>query len=341
MKSKIFYTQLFGILLLLLIIVTAVPIYKDKIPKVLTEEIQNRLHQNKIDWVAVRAEGRDITLSGIAPTIKLHNQAIKIVEQVEGVRIVEDKISPKLIIPYGMKIDYKKNKELIFKGYMPSKESIDNLYKRVESKYSQSKLIKQIDIGTGEPKNWEELIIVLSLLLQDLDLATINIVDTQISLSGKCQNSKIKEKIVKHLQNFENIGYTIQQRIIAMDESTKVCQEKFNTLLSKNKIVFETGKSIVKAQNQTLLENLVDISSLCPKAKLEIIGHTDNRGNTTKNQELSQNRAKAVVAKLFQLGIPLEQMSAIGKGEVEPIADNETEEGRAKNRRIEFRVKGY
>lgn len=340
MKSKIFYTQLFGVLLIILIMLIAIPIYKEKIPKKLSNEIQKRLQEKGIDWVAVRVESRDITLSGVAPTIALHNQAINIAKETIGIRRVLDKISPTIITPYSMNIEYKKGEKLIFRGYMPSKESIENLYKRIESEHPQSKLIKQIDIGTGEPKSWEELIVILSLLLQDLDLATVNIVDTQISLSAKCQNSKTKEKIVEHLRNFESRGYTIQQRIVAMDESTKVCQDKFNTLLSSQKIVFDMGKSTIKSENTALLNSLVDISSLCPDAKIDIVGYTDNKGNDAKNRLLSQDRAKAVVAKLFQLGIPLEQMKAIGRGESEPVADNASPEGRAENRRIEFRVKG-
>ena len=342
MKSKIFYTQLFGFLLLLLIILIVVPIYKNKIPKELATEVQKRLHQHKIDWVAVRAKERDIILSGVAPTIALHNQALKIAKEIRGVRNVNDKISPIVITPYSMSINIDSQKrELLFKGYMPSKKSIDELSKRITESYSKFKTTKEIDIGTGEPKEWEKLITVISLLLKELDSAIVNIVDTKVTFYGKCQTTQKKENILLYLDKFKQVGYNIKSRIVAMDESGQVCQKKFNTLLSTNKIEFEAGKSVVKAKNQQLLQSLVDISSLCPQANIDIIGHTDSKGNNTKNQELSQSRAKAVVAKLFQLGIPLERMKAIGRGESEPIADNSTEEGRAKNRRIEFRVKGY
>ncbi|NEW59712.1 OmpA family protein [Sulfurovum sp. bin170] len=340
MKSKIFYTQLFGVLLIILIALIAIPIYKNRIPKELTKEVQKRLYQNKIEWVAVRAEGRDITLSGIAPTIALHNQAVKIAEQTQGIRTIHDKISPTVITPYSMNINYK-DKELTFKGYMPSKESMDELFKTVAERYPTYKIIQSVDIGTGEPREWEELVLIVSLLLKELDSGIVNIIDTKVTFYGKCQTTKQENEIIQYLDEFKHIGFTIQSRIVAMDEGGQVCQKKFNDLLSKNKIEFEAGKSIVKAQNETLLQSLVDISSLCPKAKIEIIGHTDSMGNEIKNQELSQSRAKAVVAKLFQLGIPLEQMKAIGKGEHEPITDNGTEAGRRKNRRIEFRVKGY
>ncbi len=340
MKSKLFYTQLFGILALIVILLISVPIYTNKIPKKLTQNVQENLQKNGLSWVGVRAKGRDITLSGIAPTIESHQKAVDITEQTRWVRLVHDKISPMVITPYGMNIEYR-DKDLIFKGYMPSKESIDKLFKSVTKNYPTFKIVKQVDIGRGEPKEWESLVLEISLLLKKLDLGVVNIVDREITFSGKCQTTHQKNEILLYLEKFKKQGFVIKSRIVAMDEANQVCQKKFNRLLSKDKIEFEAGKSIVKAKSQSLLKGLVDIYALCPNAKIEIVGHTDSMGDDKKNQELSEKRAKAVVAKLFQLGIPLEQMEAIGRGEREPLVDNATKEGRAKNRRIEFKVRGY
>jgi outer membrane protein OmpA-like peptidoglycan-associated protein len=65
-------------------------------------------------------------------------------------------------------------------------------------------------------------------------------------------------------------------------------------------------------------------------------GHTDNTGNAALNQKLSEQRAQAIVAKLVEMGISANRLTAVGKGQSSPIADNGTDEGRAKNRRVEF-----
>ena len=340
MRSKLFYTQLFGILSLMVILLVFVPRYMSKIPKKLIEDVQDNLHKNSLSWVAVRAEGRDIILSGIAPTIASHHQAVEIAEKVVGVKIVHDKISPTVIVPYSMNIEYRNN-ALTFKGYMPSNESKEKLFTRVSENYPNHKIIKKVDIGTGEPKDWDALVLIVSLLFQELDLGVVNIVDNKVTFSGKCQTTEQKNKVLKYLEDFKSKGFTMQNRIVAMDEAAQVCQQKFDTLLSTSKIEFQAGKSQVKESSHSLLKGLVDISSLCPNVKIEIIGHTDSKGDDIKNQELSEERAKSVVVKLFQLGIPLEQMEAIGRGELAPIASNETNEGRATNRRIEFKVRGY
>ncbi len=73
-----------------------------------------------------------------------------------------------------------------------------------------------------------------------------------------------------------------------------------------------------------------------PSLKFEVQGHCDNTGSDAVNDPLSQKRAEAIVARLVEMGIAKDRLSADGKGSHEPIADNSTEEGRAKNRRVEF-----
>jgi len=339
MKSKLLYSQLLGLLMIFAIIGFSVPLLKDKIPKKLKTKVEQTLKKHNLNWVAVRANGRDIILSGVAPTIEEHNQALDLTQKIMEVRLVTDKITPTVISPYSMSINYR-DKTLSLKGYMPSKESLNNLLKIVDKTFESTKVINQIDIGTGQPKEWEKLVSLLALVLEKLNLGVVNIIDTQVNISGQTNTTQTKEKIISSLNHFKDIGYSLKIHIVALDESAKVCQEKFNKILSSNKIVFEAGKSIVKPTNQKLLKSLVDISSLCPEVKIDILGYTDSKGDDNKNRELSLSRAKAVVAKLFQLGISLDRMNAIGMGESNPIASNSTPEGRAKNRRIEFKVKG-
>jgi outer membrane protein OmpA-like peptidoglycan-associated protein len=75
-----------------------------------------------------------------------------------------------------------------------------------------------------------------------------------------------------------------------------------------------------------------------PTVRIEIGGHTDNVGKPADNLALSNNRAKAVVRYLISKGIAASRMTAKGYGETKPIADNSSEEGRAKNRRTELKV---
>ena len=83
---------------------------------------------------------------------------------------------------------------------------------------------------------------------------------------------------------------------------------------------------------------LAKVAKACPTATIEISGHTDSRGSAVYNQSLSEGRASAVLDALVKLGVNRNRLRAVGYGESKPIADNNTREGLAKNRRIEFKV---
>lgn len=102
-------------------------------------------------------------------------------------------------------------------------------------------------------------------------------------------------------------------------------------------INFETSKSTVKSDSKDILGNLYTLLSSNPDLKIIIEGHTDNIGNKSANQTLSDQRAASVKSELLKQGIAADRIKTIGHGQDKPIADNSTEEGKAKNRRVEIR----
>ena len=103
-----------------------------------------------------------------------------------------------------------------------------------------------------------------------------------------------------------------------------------------NNILFETGKATLKPESMAEIQKVADFMKKNPSVRFEVQGHTDNQGSDAVNDPLSQQRAEAVVNALEQLGCDPFNMRAVGKGSHEPVASNSTDEGRAKNRRVEF-----
>jgi len=103
-------------------------------------------------------------------------------------------------------------------------------------------------------------------------------------------------------------------------------------------IQFETGKDVIKKNSYPILNQVVTVMKENPEYNLEINGHTDNVGDPQKNQVLSEKRAAAVRKYLIDKGVSDTRMVAHGYGDTQPIADNKTSAGRAKNRRVEFKV---
>ena len=103
-----------------------------------------------------------------------------------------------------------------------------------------------------------------------------------------------------------------------------------------NNILFETGKATLKPESMTEIQKVADYMKKNPSVRFEVQGHTDNQGSDKINDPLSQQRAEAVVKALEGLGCDAFNLRPVGKGSHEPVADNKTEAGRAKNRRVEF-----
>lgn len=119
----------------------------------------------------------------------------------------------------------------------------------------------------------------------------------------------------------------------AIKEETKKLFEKALT-----GIQFETGSAVIKKSSFGILDQVVTVMSENPAYNLEIHGHTDSQGDDAKNMKLSDDRAASVKKYLTDKGVGATRLRSEGHGETMPVADNKTSAGRAKNRRVEFKV---
>lgn len=115
----------------------------------------------------------------------------------------------------------------------------------------------------------------------------------------------------------------------------------YNRLITDGKIItyaitFDIGKANIKTESMTEINRIAQLMKDNGDLKFEVQGHTDNTGTVAGNQKLSEQRAQAIVNKLVEMGIEANRLSAKGMGQSAPLADNSTDEGRAKNRRVEF-----
>ncbi len=113
---------------------------------------------------------------------------------------------------------------------------------------------------------------------------------------------------------------------------------EMNASVVLNNIFFDVNRAELKPASQTELDKLVKLLTENPGLKIEISGHTDNVGKPADNMQLSLNRAKAVTAYLVSNNIAPQRLIAKGYGETKPVAGNQTEAGRARNRRTELKI---
>lgn len=128
----------------------------------------------------------------------------------------------------------------------------------------------------------------------------------------------------------------------AMEQKVEVSASEMLEALNKNGsialygILFDTGKDTIKPESEPLLSEIVSLLKANPNLKLSVEGHTDSQGQKQFNQALSQKRAESVKKYLVKKGIAQTRLSAKGWGDTKPVESNQTEEGRAKNRRVEL-----
>jgi OmpA-OmpF porin, OOP family len=117
------------------------------------------------------------------------------------------------------------------------------------------------------------------------------------------------------------------------------CVKKLNTVLAVQKITFEPGSAEIDQSGVAIIDQLAEILRDCQTVQMEIGGHTDSQGREVMNTRLSQERADAVLTAIMARRVLTSNLTAKGYGEASPIADNDTEEGREANRRIEFTLR--
>lgn len=130
----------------------------------------------------------------------------------------------------------------------------------------------------------------------------------------------------------------VLQNEITITKTKDEKQFEVGQVVVMENIFFEFDKSIILPQSFIELHNLISILNKYPTMKIELSGHTDNKGSDRYNQNLSHSRVKAVFDYLVSQGVSAKRLQYTSYGATQPIADNKTDQGRSKNRRVEFKI---
>lgn len=196
------------------------------------------------------------------------------------------------------------------------------------------------------PNDWPLRVLAGLEALSQLERGAVTVLPDQISLSGvshaKDATAQISRFLSDKLGRAEDyaLKLTYEEPPRPADEviSPAICELELAGIQRDEKIAFEPGSATVAERSARVLDKLADTLKHCGAAPLEVQGHTDSQGRESMNQNLSQARAQSVLNALTARRIDTTTYVAKGYGEVTPIADNGTEEGREANRRIEFHL---
>ena len=207
---------------------------------------------------------------------------------------------------------------------------------RLRELYGADKVVDQIAIGqVSVPANWNDYVQkLISPNLKQVSRGQLKIDGNVVSVRGEVTNEAQRQKIASDIATGLNPTYTVNNglRVSASEQGV------LDSTLANRTIEFESGKAMLTATGRAILDEMAAAMLKLKGHKVELIGHTDNQGLRASNQNLSQARAEAVKTYLAGKGLDDKLLSASGQGSDRPIASNDTTEGRARNRRIEFRL---
>lgn len=240
---------------------------------------------------------------------------------------------------FGVSVD---ENAIALEGFVPSEEARDTILTDLAALYPGRNVTDSLTIAEGAPEGLLEMVQASLRGLGRLAGGSLQISDTDATLTGEAFYQSSVERVAETISGSAPQSFDLTADIGTLDPPDiifpQACQIQLRRLLSGNTIRFETGSASIDTLSNGLLDRMVRILQSCPNATVEIGGHTDTQGSDEANLTLSQARAEAVSAYIADAGISGNRLLAVGYGETDPVADNETEDGRAQNRRIEFTV---
>ncbi|NVN88531.1 MAG: OmpA family protein [Rhodopseudomonas sp.] len=232
---------------------------------------------------------------------------------------------------------------LTLTGYVPDNTVHAALAVAAARKFFNEKVIDNLKASVGAPQGFANAVVSALGALSRLSTGTLTVSDREVKLSGDALYDAAAGQIRGGLSKGLPQGWQIKAEISVKPPATPVdptvCQQLFADLLHKGQIQFDSGRATIDPDSTGLLDRLIETAMRCPTATIEIGGHTDSDGDAAFNQTLSEKRAQAVSEYLVHAGLPPERFRPVGFGSTRPVAGNDTDEGRAQNRRIEFLVR--
>ena len=226
---------------------------------------------------------------------------------------------------------------LTLSGAVPTERKKERLLSQAQLVFGETRVIDQITVDeSAKLPNWKGTTLDLMAHLAQLGAFKLALKDDQLNITAEVPDDAIKSAWIDWLANFfVDYPLAVNAEQLSVNGALPPQYSFGVSTLFNLPVNFASGSAQIAPDAEPTLRKVASILREQSK-NIRIIGHTDASGDAGANRSLSEARAAAVKGFLEQNGVPPQLLSAYGMGQDQPVADNDTEEGRARNRRIEF-----
>lgn len=309
------------------------------------------------------------SITGTAQTSASYiSESAKVKALPQGVILTTAAILPPVQKPYSWSAQREGN-SITLSGFVPSDTARLKNIEAAKVTFPNTTINDNQSIAAGEPVGFEQMASYAISQLGKLTKGSAKLEDKTYSLIGDAANVQASDLALAATKMLP-VGFTLGKAVITtptpttpvtpeaptqqvttpttiappamvpeiINNQVDICRNEFKQELNESSIYFDTDKDTLRQVSFAVLDRLVEVAKKCPDVQVEIGAHTDSGGTPSHNQDLSERRAKAVLD-YMKVRVDTTRYTSTGYGETKPIASNETDEDKQKNRRVEFNVK--
>jgi OmpA-OmpF porin, OOP family len=226
---------------------------------------------------------------------------------------------------------------VVVSGTVPDEATRSAILNRVKELYAPKAVVDQLSVGTVvAPPNWGSHVQqMLTPALKQVARGQLSVSGSTVDLTGEVASDAVRQQLANDLARPLPQNFALRS---SLSLSAATPQGTLDATLANRIIEFEPGSATLRPSGQLILDEMAAALLKINDKPIELIGHTDAQGARVKNIELSLARAAAVRTYLIGKGVSGARLKALGAGPDKPLATNDTAQGRARNRRIEFRL---